>query len=89
MGGATTYVGSAAALYCMHAVWVMPHVWDYFNIHYAGNFTQHVFKKLLCFERIAYMLHGHVLCSGIWGKLGAVKLLDADKKYHSNSDSLV
>ena len=59
--GAATYVRGFCCrfilytLYAMQCAWVLPHVWDYFNIHYARNFTQHVFKKLLCFECAAYV----------------------------------
>ena len=46
--GATTYVGSAAALYCMLCILCSVGDATCAGLHYAGNFTQHVFKKNCC-----------------------------------------
>ena len=73
-----------------YAVWVLPHVWDYF-IHYAGNFTQHVFKReLLCFECAAYVRAAWPCLNvaefgGNWAQLNCLMQI----KNTSNSDSLV
>ena len=60
--GTATCVGTAAGSYCMLCILCSVGDATCVGLYYAGNFTQHVFKKkLLCFECAAYMLHGYVL----------------------------